>query len=97
MSKVTLREGVIQEAVSEAIAKIISGVDLEKAKGICKENIEMALLDAIDIKDAFICVHEDQPVFQLQVGFSGRLSMLLDLQGNCVSIKLCSHRPLGRV
>jgi hypothetical protein len=97
MTKVTLHEGVIQEAVREAITKIISGVDLERTKNLCRENIQLALLDAVEIKDAFICVHQDQPALQLQVGFSGRLSMLLDFKGNCVSMKFCSHRPLGGV
>ena len=66
MSMVTLNEGVIMGAIREAVAKIVSGIDLEKAKGVCQENIRFAAVDAVEIRDAAICVHAGQHALQMQ-------------------------------
>ncbi len=86
MSMVTLNEGVIMGAIREAVAKIVSGIDLEKAKGVCQENIRFAAVDAVEIKEAGICVHEGQHALKMMLGVSGTLNVVLDFKGNFVAV-----------
>jgi hypothetical protein len=87
MSMVTLNEGVIMGAIREAVAKIVSGIDLEKAKGVCQDNIRFAAVDAVEIKEAAICVHEGQHALQMKLGVCGTLNVVLDFKGNFVSVE----------
>jgi hypothetical protein len=87
MSMVTLKEGVIMGAIREDVAKIMSGIDLEKAKGVCQENIRFAGVEAAEIKEAAICVHEGQHALQMKFGLSGILNVVLDFRGNCVPVE----------
>ena len=69
MSRVTLHEGIIEDALREAISKIVSSVDLEKVKEICQENIRLASVDSVDVNEATPCIHEAQLGIELKVGF----------------------------
>ena len=87
MSMVTLNEGVIMGAIREAVAKIVSGIDLEKAKGVCQENIRFAAVDAVEIKEAAICVHEGQHALKMTLGVCGSLNVVLDFKGSFVAVE----------
>jgi hypothetical protein len=86
MSMMTLHEDIILGAIREAVGKIVSGVDLGKARAICQENIQSVAVDAVEIKDAGVCVHEGQPAMRFKLAFSGSFAMVTDLKGNCISV-----------
>ena len=86
MSRVTVHEDVIPEAICEAVAKIVAGIDLERAKDICRQHIGLAAVDGVEIREAVLGAHDGQPAVHVRLGFSGTLSLVLDFKGNCASV-----------
>jgi hypothetical protein len=85
MTRITVHENVIWDALREAIDKIKANIDLEKAKALCQEKLGTGAVDAIEIKEASTLVHEGQQAIKVKLRFSGDMDMLLDFHGNCIS------------
>ena len=85
MTRVTVHENVIWDALREAVDKIKANIDLEKAKAVCQERLGTGAIESIEIKDAYTLVHEGQQAIRVKLRFSGDLDMLLDFHGNCIS------------
>jgi hypothetical protein len=86
MSMVTVHDDVIRSAMQEAVEKIKAGIDLEKAKMICKQELGVASLNDLDIKEAHTSVYDGQPALRLKFRFTGDFDMVVDFQGNCLSV-----------
>jgi hypothetical protein len=82
---ITAHDHVILDALYEAIERVKAGIDLEKAKEVCKARLGNAAVDAIEIKDASIAVHEGQQALKVKMRVSCDLDMLVDFHGNCIS------------
>jgi len=85
MAMVTVHENVIWDALREAVERIKAGVDIEKARTICKERLGIEAVDSVEIKDAHTLVHEGQQAMRIKFRFSGDWDMLIDFNGNCIS------------
>jgi hypothetical protein len=86
MATITFGEHVIGDSIRELIEKIKSNIDLEQVRAVCKEQHGIETVENIDLKDGDIVTHRDQVAFKLDFEIRFVLPMLIDLQGNCISV-----------
>jgi hypothetical protein len=72
--------------MQEAVEKIKAGIDLEKAKAMCKEGLGVSPVNGLDITEARSSVYEGQPALRVKFRFTGEFEMVVDFQGNCLAV-----------
>jgi hypothetical protein len=86
MGTVTIGQNVIQDGIRELIEKIISNIDLEQVKTICKKQHGIEMVENIDFKNGDIVAKNDQVAFKLDFEIRFVLPTLIDRQGNFISV-----------
>ncbi len=86
MDTITIGEHVIGDSIRDLVEKIISNIDLEQVRAVCKEKYGIETVENIDFKNGDIVTHNDQVAFKLDFEIRFVLPMLIDRQGNCISV-----------
>lgn len=98
MATITFGEHVIGDSIRELIEKIKSNIDLEQVRAVCREQHGIAAVENIDLKDGDIVTYRDQVAFKLDFEIRFVLPVMIDRQGNCISVLLAgSEKPFTPV
>lgn len=84
MSRITIDESVVNRAKRELFESIVSNVDLDEIKAICKEQHGIGNIDAIDFKNGDLVICENNIAYEINFKMSFALSILIDSAGNYI-------------
>jgi hypothetical protein len=91
MRTITVGTHVVEEAKRELVEKLKSNIDLDQVKAICKEQLGIEMIEAVDFKHGDIVSNNDQVAYRLDFDIRFSMSMLIDSEGNCISTSLKSN------
>ncbi len=87
MSQVTEKEQVRRESIRELIEKLKNYiVDLDQVRAICQDQYGIGMIDSIDFENDDFDNYNGQKTFKLDFEVRFVLPMLIDRQGNCISV-----------